>query len=169
MTKPEELDWRAVATANILQARKKHGRVGNKSRAGCLVCKSRRIKCDESRPSCERCSTTGRRCEYAGDVSSKSPSQAHSPTSSEVGRTSSIERQLSPSLRLKENDKRTFDYYLSWTAPRLGTSSLDSTFWCGQVLGKSTCEFCSVRLAVIVYRVLRSCTNALQLWHKVSL
>ncbi|KAI3321896.1 hypothetical protein HD806DRAFT_502242, partial [Xylariaceae sp. AK1471] len=29
----------------------------SKSRTGCRVCKSRRVKCDETRPSCRRCLT----------------------------------------------------------------------------------------------------------------
>lgn len=35
-----------------------------KSRSGCLTCKKRRIKCDEARPSCSRCSVSNRTCEY---------------------------------------------------------------------------------------------------------
>lgn len=35
-----------------------------KSRTGCLTCKKRRIKCDEARPACSRCTASGRECEY---------------------------------------------------------------------------------------------------------
>ncbi|OQV09536.1 Fungal Zn2-Cys6 binuclear cluster domain-containing protein isoform 3 [Cladophialophora immunda] len=35
----------------------------SKSRTGCLTCKIRRIKCDESQPHCRRCTETGRKCE----------------------------------------------------------------------------------------------------------
>ncbi|KAF8855211.1 hypothetical protein BDZ45DRAFT_626676 [Acephala macrosclerotiorum] len=34
-----------------------------KSRNGCRVCKIRRIKCDETKPFCTRCTSTGRKCE----------------------------------------------------------------------------------------------------------
>ncbi|KAK0627859.1 hypothetical protein B0T14DRAFT_145713 [Immersiella caudata] len=34
-----------------------------KSRTGCRVCKIRRVKCDETRPFCQRCTSTGRTCE----------------------------------------------------------------------------------------------------------
>ncbi|OAA53448.1 transcription factor Cys6 [Niveomyces insectorum RCEF 264] len=34
-----------------------------KVRTGCIVCRIRRIKCDEARPSCVRCTSTGRKCE----------------------------------------------------------------------------------------------------------
>ncbi|KAJ5833024.1 hypothetical protein N7474_001335 [Penicillium riverlandense] len=33
-----------------------------KVRTGCAICKSRRVKCDEERPSCRRCVSTGRDC-----------------------------------------------------------------------------------------------------------
>ncbi|TVY40877.1 putative transcriptional regulatory protein [Lachnellula subtilissima] len=36
---------------------------GPKSRAGCITCKIRRVKCDEMKPCCERCVSTGRTCD----------------------------------------------------------------------------------------------------------
>lgn len=132
MKELQEPAWKTAVTANLLQARKKYGRTGKKSRSGCLVCKIRRIKCDEIRPQCQRCSTTARKCQYAEVESSKSSSPSSS--SSEIVRSSPIERLLSP-WNLNKGDERTFDYFLSWTAPRLGGSSLDRPFWCGPVLG----------------------------------
>ncbi|KAH8700097.1 hypothetical protein BGW36DRAFT_459332 [Talaromyces proteolyticus] len=35
----------------------------NKSRAGCRTCKTRRIKCDQTWPSCENCTTARRHCD----------------------------------------------------------------------------------------------------------
>ncbi|PGH18796.1 hypothetical protein AJ79_00209 [Helicocarpus griseus UAMH5409] len=35
-----------------------------KSKAGCLVCKRRRVKCDETKPSCRRCQVHGVSCHY---------------------------------------------------------------------------------------------------------
>ncbi|KAF7916318.1 hypothetical protein BELL_0209g00060 [Botrytis elliptica] len=35
-----------------------------KSRGACLTCKIRHIKCDEGKPKCVKCSSTGRICEY---------------------------------------------------------------------------------------------------------
>ncbi|OKL61973.1 hypothetical protein UA08_02563 [Talaromyces atroroseus] len=34
-----------------------------KVRTGCLTCKIRRVKCDEARPSCGKCLSTGRKCD----------------------------------------------------------------------------------------------------------
>lgn len=40
------------------------GRLGSrKSTTGCATCKIRKVKCDETRPSCRRCEATGRKCE----------------------------------------------------------------------------------------------------------
>lgn len=34
-----------------------------KVRTGCITCKIRRVKCDEGKPSCKKCSSTGRTCD----------------------------------------------------------------------------------------------------------
>ncbi|KAE8454595.1 hypothetical protein EG329_000218 [Mollisiaceae sp. DMI_Dod_QoI] len=42
----------------------KSGRMGKpKTRTGCITCKIRRIKCDEDKPYCKRCTLTGRQCD----------------------------------------------------------------------------------------------------------
>ncbi|KAI0160513.1 hypothetical protein GGR57DRAFT_455607 [Xylariaceae sp. FL1272] len=51
-----------VATSN-LDLKKKPRRWAPKSRLGCKTCKIRRIKCDLSRPSCLKCTSTGRSCD----------------------------------------------------------------------------------------------------------
>ncbi|KAF3769807.1 hypothetical protein M406DRAFT_86615 [Cryphonectria parasitica EP155] len=35
-----------------------------KTKTGCFTCKARKVKCDEAKPHCRRCSTTGRPCAY---------------------------------------------------------------------------------------------------------
>lgn len=45
-----------------------------KSRSGCLTCKKRRIKCDEARPACTRCTVSNRTCEYQTPASSDTDS-----------------------------------------------------------------------------------------------
>ncbi|KAJ5672924.1 hypothetical protein N7507_002051 [Penicillium longicatenatum] len=40
-------------------------RAHKKSRAGCLTCKKRRVKCDEVKPNCRRCTTRGIECGYS--------------------------------------------------------------------------------------------------------
>ncbi|KAL4922140.1 hypothetical protein BDW62DRAFT_172996 [Aspergillus aurantiobrunneus] len=57
-------------------------RTHKKSRNGCVVCKSRRVKCDERKPSCLRCENYGASCLYP-------PSPTSSRTSSSPGSTPS--------------------------------------------------------------------------------
>ncbi|EHA54976.1 hypothetical protein MGG_01779 [Pyricularia oryzae 70-15] len=44
-----------------------------KVRTGCITCKIRRVKCDEGKPACARCTSTGRHCD--GYDSTASPSR----------------------------------------------------------------------------------------------
>ncbi|GFG19129.1 putative C6 transcription factor [Aspergillus udagawae] len=45
--------------------------VVSRSRNGCLTCKIRRVKCDEEKPTCRRCRSSGRKCDgYASPSSS---------------------------------------------------------------------------------------------------
>ncbi|KAF2729738.1 hypothetical protein EJ04DRAFT_580403 [Polyplosphaeria fusca] len=56
-TKPSSSPKAAVAG---VRPRRSH----TKSRNGCVMCKRRRKKCDESFPTCGQCQHTGARCEY---------------------------------------------------------------------------------------------------------
>lgn len=51
----------------LYHARRPH----KKSRAGCITCKKRRVKCDESKPSCTRCQRYGALCSYQPVASGK--------------------------------------------------------------------------------------------------
>lgn len=126
MSGGSELTWQAIASANLLQARKRNGRLGRpKSRTGCITCKRKKTKCDEIRPFCLKCSANGRKCE-GYTTPSRSSQQQNT-------RTALVGVQLSNDLGLKENERRTFDYFLSWAAPRLA-GALDTNFWCREVL-----------------------------------
>ncbi|GAD94058.1 C6 transcription factor [Paecilomyces variotii No. 5] len=51
------------------RGRKRQSRSGeNWTRSGCLTCKKRRKKCDETRPSCLNCARLGRTCEGYGTI-----------------------------------------------------------------------------------------------------
>ncbi|KAH7364718.1 hypothetical protein BKA65DRAFT_491923 [Rhexocercosporidium sp. MPI-PUGE-AT-0058] len=53
-------------TMNALISKKKIRASHTKSKNGCRTCKTRRVKCDESRPSCKNCCSTGRKCDGYG-------------------------------------------------------------------------------------------------------
>ncbi|OKL64333.1 hypothetical protein UA08_00025 [Talaromyces atroroseus] len=40
-------------------------RLPSRSRTGCWTCRSRKVKCDESRPNCGQCARLGHRCDYS--------------------------------------------------------------------------------------------------------
>lgn len=65
-------------------------RAHRKSRLGCLTCKQRRVKCDETKPQCINCGSRQIACVYANDAraaapgpdpSSSSPRASHGETS----------------------------------------------------------------------------------------
>ncbi|KAL3451193.1 sugar transporter [Aspergillus insuetus] len=80
---------KATKTANHAW-RKKPRRSAPKSRLGCKTCKIRRIKCDLSRPSCLRCSSTGRTCDgysempHAIEMGNTKTSSCHSNRKAET-------------------------------------------------------------------------------------
>ncbi|WEW56499.1 transcription factor [Emydomyces testavorans] len=47
-----------------LRPRSRPRRSHQKSRSGCVICKRRRIKCDEAKPECKRCQLHGVTCTY---------------------------------------------------------------------------------------------------------
>ncbi|OTB03779.1 hypothetical protein M426DRAFT_173071 [Hypoxylon sp. CI-4A] len=54
-----------------------------KVRTGCITCKIRRVKCDETKPSCTRCLTTGRKCDgYEGTLPPRQKRKTPTPTTS---------------------------------------------------------------------------------------
>ncbi|CEJ82707.1 hypothetical protein VHEMI02756 [[Torrubiella] hemipterigena] len=54
-----------LSPASTSLAPRRAKRFAPKSRAGCLVCRKRRIKCDEERPRCKRCVIGRWECQYA--------------------------------------------------------------------------------------------------------
>ncbi|KAI1329115.1 hypothetical protein F5Y16DRAFT_367509 [Xylariaceae sp. FL0255] len=53
----------------------------SKSRTGCRVCKARRVKCDEARPSCQRCLTHGVQCDFLLEAESSTASRSQDGSS----------------------------------------------------------------------------------------
>ncbi|KAH8659151.1 hypothetical protein BGZ60DRAFT_531065 [Tricladium varicosporioides] len=51
-----------------------------RTRSGCYTCRSRRVKCDESHPVCERCRKGGRECVYPEPATSKTSSSSSKRT-----------------------------------------------------------------------------------------
>jgi hypothetical protein len=99
----------------------------------------RRIKCDEAKPSCQRCSTTGRKCDgYSSDITISSQAPKNS--------TDLIQR-ISVHIPGNTEEKRGFDFFLRNTAAEL-SGYYDSSFWEKLILAASA-QKPSLRHAVI--------------------
>ncbi|KAM0163571.1 hypothetical protein ACHAPG_001097 [Botrytis cinerea] len=124
-------------TRDLIQKRTR--RSGPKVKTGCGTCKTRRIKCDEAKPSCYRCSTTGRKCDgYSSDIVISS--QAFKDCINLIQR-------ISVHVPGNAEEKRGFDFFLRNTAAEL-SGYYDSSFWGNLVLAAST-QKPSLRHAVV--------------------
>ncbi|OCL06943.1 hypothetical protein AOQ84DRAFT_223354 [Glonium stellatum] len=99
-----------------------------KTKTGCITCRIRRVKCDEAKPHCERCTSTGRKCDgykLAADnsqavISTRLPSLLLEPGfSSETA-----------------GERQSLHFFHLHTAPELA-GFFDSTFWLRDVLQAS--------------------------------
>ncbi|RVX67811.1 hypothetical protein B0A52_07739 [Exophiala mesophila] len=106
------------------QSRARRAGVG-KSRNGCLTCKIRRVKCDETKPHCRRCTESGRKCE--GPVSNRIMFVEGQSISSSRSTTPQLE--LSPfAPQHSESERRAFHFYLNRAAP-VFAGAIDGVFW----------------------------------------
>ncbi|KAH8680938.1 hypothetical protein BX600DRAFT_7855 [Xylariales sp. PMI_506] len=68
------------SSESILQPKRKRTSKP-KVKTGCITCKIRRVKCDERKPACLRCTSTGRTCDGYEDPSVKKKKKEASPSS----------------------------------------------------------------------------------------
>ncbi|KAG8169128.1 hypothetical protein KVR01_001877 [Diaporthe batatas] len=84
------------------QAQRGKPRLKARTRSGCITCRIRRVKCDEARPSCNRCAQSKRQCDgyltLASQQGSSSDDAKASTTSKYPGNTVS-RRALAVALR----------------------------------------------------------------------
>ncbi|KAF2031604.1 hypothetical protein EK21DRAFT_62816 [Setomelanomma holmii] len=113
-----------------------------KNRTGCKTCKIRKVKCDEEKPHCKRCTSTGRTCDgYDNNFRPPSHSPSSSPpsglTAPQNGRDlirSVSPVPLAPALRLKTAQERdSFEFFTTYAVSSL-RGFLDSPFWQREIL-----------------------------------
>ncbi|OAA75083.1 Zn(2)-C6 fungal-type DNA-binding domain protein [Akanthomyces lecanii RCEF 1005] len=75
------------ATSSATRVRVSGGRNGPRSRKGCWTCRTKKVKCDETRPKCLRCIRLRLFCDY--EPRDKRPSCDESPDGSSSGQYSS--------------------------------------------------------------------------------
>ncbi|OAP62376.1 hypothetical protein AYL99_04579 [Fonsecaea erecta] len=137
----------------VLEKPKRTRKTHNKVRTGCITCKIRRKKCDEEKPFCHRCTSTGRKCDGYVNQSPDQPSTSEesSPlsvehdskrqkTSTDKVAIPSISRSKSkptvdalcrsPSNVRFESDEDffCFDFFRSRTGPEFA-AYFDSSIW----------------------------------------
>ncbi|KAJ5963836.1 uncharacterized protein N7479_003712 [Penicillium vulpinum] len=100
-----------------LSDQKKHKR----TRSGCFTCRSRRIKCDENRPVCERCRKGSRDCVYP------SPSASSSTSSKASSRTTAKSRAGRPPSHGSDSSGRVDPETLSPLQPIIDEEEPDSS------------------------------------------
>ncbi|KFY00843.1 hypothetical protein O988_03082 [Pseudogymnoascus sp. VKM F-3808] len=98
---------------------------------GCLTCKVRRIKCDESKPHCNRCLRTGRTCDGYSSPLPRPTAITSCPTST-IAHLPSLSAVLI-SLPGTPSERLSFHFFLSHTAPQL-RGLFESPFWSQHVL-----------------------------------
>lgn len=100
-----------------------------KVKTGCITCRIRRVKCDEAKPYCERCTSTGRKCD--GYKPATPPSQA-------LVSTRGLPALLIEPTFIGETvgERQSLHFFHLHTAPELA-GFFDSTFWLRDVLQAS--------------------------------
>ncbi|KAI0523735.1 hypothetical protein F5B22DRAFT_659468 [Xylaria bambusicola] len=87
-----------------------------KTRSGCLTCKVRRVKCDEGRPDCLRCTSTGRTCD------------GYAHTTAPIAGSGSVLQGPSLEIQASPRSKRSFAFFMQCTCSQLA-GFFGSEFW----------------------------------------
>jgi hypothetical protein len=115
---------------------------GNKVRTGCVTCKARRVKCDEAKPTCTRCSKAGRPCGGYAPTPPKDRNEAGQPLViiSYVAPESSI----SPLPGVGSRERRSLDFFRTRTVPE----TFPFADWPEHVL-RTSCYEGAIRHAIV--------------------
>ncbi|KAE9374871.1 hypothetical protein N431DRAFT_336663 [Stipitochalara longipes BDJ] len=92
-----------------------------KTRTGCHTCKLRRVKCDEAKPSCYSCTSTGRKCDGYGP-NMEVPPELSSTVLGALSRSPFI------GFLGTETERQSFYFFRQKTAPQL-SGFLGGDFW----------------------------------------
>lgn len=112
-----------------------------KTKSGCRTCKLRHVKCDEERPVCRRCLSTGRRCDgYGIWGGGGNPYGSNEREGSRQFSRQLSTRSISKSdSGVSQQEKGAFDFFKSRSSAKL-PGVFDSGFWEELVLQSSYSE-----------------------------
>ncbi|KAM3509217.1 hypothetical protein MY11210_006400 [Beauveria gryllotalpidicola] len=100
-----------------------------KVRTGCITCRARRVKCDETRPACTRCVSAKRKC--GGYLTSTTPPQQASPEAS-ISEQPSL--STAPHGHNPTDQERQFFHLLRTLTVRQVNGGIKSDFWTKNLL-----------------------------------
>ncbi|CAG9984358.1 unnamed protein product [Clonostachys byssicola] len=116
-----------------------------KVRTGCVSCKIRRVKCDEQKPTCERCSKDGFSCDgYGGHPHGTSTVKATMPRWPRPHW-----RNPHPSRLIRQDDAQYFDFFRGQLVYELSGYS-HSEFWLRIVPCESTLDKCALESVLAI-------------------
>ncbi|KKY25905.1 putative transcription factor cys6 [Phaeomoniella chlamydospora] len=102
-----------------------------KTKTGCITCKIRRIKCDEAKPHCLKCTSTGRKCDgYAPLQEAEAGGPSNAVATSNRMR---IPPTISSSFQGTPEERRIFRRFQIYTIPVISGVS-ETEFWAKLVL-----------------------------------
>jgi hypothetical protein len=145
-------------TTTNAAAQKRHKRYAPKVRTGCLTCKKRRVKCDETKPKCLKCLSSDYQCDgyvvpkaWIFERATKQPILPASNDGSSPGSSSSDEEKviaLIPALRthtFTPDEARSIQFYLQRSGRIIAKYDHSRyTFWM-ESLPKAAHRFDSVK------------------------
>ncbi|KAK5000289.1 hypothetical protein LTR66_000821 [Elasticomyces elasticus] len=116
-------------------------------KTGCVTCRIRRIKCDEGKPACNKCLSTGRTCDgyIGGSVSrktSKTPSGSHA-----VAPAQGLDRRPRSSHFETDKVRLSFEFFTLRTLAATG-DLLGLSFWQQLVPQTALCEPAVMHIAL---------------------
>ncbi|KAF2443091.1 hypothetical protein P171DRAFT_55851 [Karstenula rhodostoma CBS 690.94] len=146
----------SAGSSVTLVSRPRTRRAAPRVKTGCKTCKIRRVKCDEEKPHCKRCTSTGRKC----DGYSTTPNGSHAIVFP-VAQTSTIQRAVRSPMA-DDKDLHFLEFYKHCAAPSMSTDAFDTNFWSQACLQMAQSE-ASIRHALIAIGYLnRSQTGSLK-------
>lgn len=109
-----------------------------KVKSGCVTCKIRKVKCDEGKPSCQRCLTTGRVCDGYGIWGGGNKYENRVATKKHLD-TPIEHRPLTRIVGANVKQRMCFEWFVFRTAPKL-PAAFSSAFWQTLVFQASASE-----------------------------
>ncbi|KAK3321795.1 hypothetical protein B0H66DRAFT_552685 [Apodospora peruviana] len=132
-------------TRSTRPAQKRERSAHNKTRTGCKTCKIRRIKCDEARPACLRCSSTRRTCDGYDEPNDEKRWVVI--TGPSLSLSLPVALNSFPESLEDEPSRTSFDFFRTASVPEL-SRFFGRSFWSQSLLSTSH-QFPAVMSAVL--------------------